>query len=55
MAVPHPDRSSAFQAGTGARPRKDREHAAKYGTSRACVAHYAAVLAVRTAVQGGGG
>ena len=53
-AVPHTNRAFALQTGTGARPCQDMEHVAKYGATRPNLAHYAAVLAVRTAVQGGG-
>ena len=54
IAVPHTNCAFALQAGTGARTCQNMEHVAKYGATRAHLAHYAAVLAVRTAVQGGG-
>jgi hypothetical protein len=54
MAVPHPDRAFAFQTGTSVWACQDMEHVAEFGAARAYLAGHAAVLAVRTAVQGGG-
>jgi len=54
MTVPDADCSSDVQAGTSARARENMEHIAEYGTARAYLARYAAVFAVRTAVQGRG-
>ena len=53
-AVPDADCSFAFQTGTGPRTRENMEHDAEYGIAGAYFARYAAVLAVRAAVQGGG-
>ena len=54
MAVPHTDCAFTVQAGTSARECQDMEHVAKYGAAGSYLAHHAAVLAVRTAIQGGG-